>query len=122
MLAAHQLDAATFLVALLAFLSFSLIASSVYVLNDLLDLAADRVHPRKKNRPFAAGSIPIAHGTGTVFGLFLLGMLAAILIGWHFLLVMIVYSALTTAYSLHLKRRIVIDICVLAGLYTIRIV
>lgn len=122
MLAAHQLDAATFLVAFLAFVSFSLIASSVYVLNDLLDLAADRAHPRKKNRPFAAGSIPIAHGTAMVFGLFLLGMLAAILIGWHFLLVMIGYSLLTTAYSLHLKRRIVIDICVLAGLYTIRIV
>lgn len=122
MLAAHQLDAAMFLIAFLAFVSFSLIASSVYVLNDLLDLAADRAHPRKKNRPFAAGSIPIAHGTAMAILLCLLGMLAAILIGWKFLLVMIGYSALTTAYSLHLKRRIIVDICVLAGLYTIRIV
>ena len=57
MLAAHQFDAMTFLVSFLAFVSFSLVASSVYVLNDLLDLSADRAHPRKKKRPFAAGDI-----------------------------------------------------------------
>ena len=63
MLAAHQLDGHSFMQACLAFVCFSLIASSVYVLNDLLDLSADRMHPRKKNRPFAAGRIPSAHGT-----------------------------------------------------------
>jgi len=122
MLAAHQLDAATFLLSLLAFVCFSLVASSVYVLNDLLDLAADRVHPRKKSRPFASGSIPIAHGTWMAGGLLFLGGLLAINISPAFLLAMATYYLLTMAYSLNLKRRIVIDICVLAGLYTARII
>lgn len=122
MLAAHQLDSETFLLSLLAFICFSLVASSVYVLNDLLDLAADRAHPRKKDRPFASGSIPIAHGTWMAAGLLLLGGLLAISISPSFLLAMVAYYLLTTAYSLHLKRRIVIDICVLAGLYTARII
>ena len=107
---------------LLAFICFSVVASSVYVLNDLLDLAADRAHPRKKNRPFASGSIPIAHGTWMAAGLLLLGAALAVSISVDFLLAMAAYYILTTAYSLHLKRRIVIDICVLAGLYTARIV
>ena len=97
-------------------------ASSVYVLNDLLDLAADRAHPRKKNRPFASGSIPIAHGTWMAVGFLILGGLLAISISPAFFLIMVAYYLLTMAYSLNLKRRIVIDICVLAGLYTIRII
>ncbi|WP_372674939.1 UbiA family prenyltransferase [Aquicoccus sp.] len=121
-LAAHQLHAQPLLSALLAFVAFSLVASSVYVLNDLLDLAADRAHPRKRDRPFASGSIPIAHGTWMAAGLLVIGALFATVIGGEFLLVMLGYYLLTTAYSLHLKRRIVVDICVLAGLYTIRIV
>lgn len=122
MLAAHQLDAAMLVLSMLAFVCFSLVASSVYVLNDLLDLSADRAHPRKRNRPFAAGSIPLAHGTWMAVGLILLGAILAAGIGWKFLLTMAGYYLLTTAYSLQLKRRIVIDICVLAGLYTMRIV
>lgn len=122
MLAAHQLDGATFLLSLLAFICFSVVASSVYVLNDLLDLAADRAHPRKKNRPFASGSIPIAHGTWMAAGLLLLGTVFAASISVNFLLAMAAYYLLTTAYSLHLKRQIVIDICVLAGLYTARVI
>lgn len=122
MLAAQQLNAPTLLLSFLAFICFSLVASSVYVLNDLLDLAADRAHPRKKNRPFASGSIPIAHGTFMAAGLVSVGATIATTIGGPFLLVMVGYYLLSTAYSLHLKRRIVIDIFVLAGLYTARIV
>lgn len=122
MLAAHQLDGATFLNSLLAFVSFSLIASSVYVLNDLLDLRADRAHPRKCRRPFASGSIPLAHGTWMGAGLVLSGAGIAFVLGPQFFFVMLVYYLLTVAYSLYLKRWIVIDICVLAGLYTLRIV
>lgn len=122
MLAAHQLDGGTFLLALFAFISFGLVASSVYVLNDLLDLAADRAHPRKRRRPFASGSIPIAHGTWMAGGLLMLGALLAFSVSTPFLLVMAVYCLLTMAYSLNLKRRMVVDICVLAGLYTIRII
>jgi len=122
MLAAHQLDVQTFLWSLLAFVCFSVVASSVYVLNDLLDLAADRAHPRKRMRPFASGSIPIAHGTWMAAGLLIVGGLLASRVNPAFLLAMVAYYLLTTAYSMDLKRRIVIDICVLAGLYTARII
>lgn len=122
MLAGHQIDGPTFVSSLLAFIAFSLIASSVYVLNDLLDLKADRAHPRKRMRPFAAGSIPIASGTWMAMGLLVVGAGIAAFLGPAFFGVMVGYYALTTSYSLYLKRRIVIDICVLAGLYTMRIV
>lgn len=120
--AAHQMTAPTLIQSFLAFMAFSLIASSVYVLNDLLDLRADRAHPRKRERPFAAGRIPIAHGTWMAAGLIVCGALIALALGWQFFVVMLGYYILTTAYSLNLKRRMVIDICVLAGLYTARIV
>ncbi len=122
MLAAHQINGASLFASLFAFVSFSLIASSVYVLNDLLDLNADRDHPRKRRRPFAAGSIPIASGAWIAAGLLGLGTVIAAFLGPAFFAVMVGYYALTTGYSLYLKRRIVIDICVLSGLYTMRIV
>lgn len=122
LLAGHQFAMATLLQALLAFLAFSAIASSVYVLNDLLDLQADRHHPRKRERPFAAGRIPIAHGAAMTAGLLAAGTLLSVLLGPVFFGVMVLYYVMTTLYSLALKRRIVLDICVLAGLYTIRIV
>jgi 4-hydroxybenzoate polyprenyltransferase/phosphoserine phosphatase len=122
MLAAHQINGASLFASLLAFIAFSLVASSVYVLNDLLDLDADRAHPRKRLRPFAAGSIPIASGTWMATGLLGLGAVIAAFLGPAFFAVMVGYYALTTGYSLYLKRRIVVDICVLAGLYTVRIV
>lgn len=122
MFTAHQVGATTALLSLLAFISFSLIASSVYVLNDLLDLAADRAHPRKRNRPFAAGAIPIAKGSLLAPVLFAGGFVVAAILGVQFLTLMLLYFGLTTAYSLYLKRRLVIDIIVLATLYTIRVV
>lgn len=122
MLAAHEITGTAFFTSLLSFISFSLIAFSVYLLNDLLDLDADRAHPRKCLRPFAAGSIPIASGTWMAGGLLGTGVLIAAFLGPAFFAVMVIYYTLTTGYSLYLKRRIVVDICVLAGLYTIRIV
>lgn len=121
-IAAHDLSPATWLAAVLAFISFSVVASSVYLLNDLLDLAADRAHPRKRNRPFASGAVPLAHGTVLAPGLLLLGILIALSVGrLEFFAILGVYYALTLAYSLSLKRKLVIDICTLAGLYTLRI-
>lgn len=121
MLAAHDLSFGIFFLACVAFISFSLIASSVYVLNDLLDLKGDRAHPRKRLRPFAAGTIPIARGTVMAASLLIAGLIPAILLGPHFLAIMMVYYVLTMAYSLWLKRQLVIDIFALAGLYTLRI-
>lgn len=122
MLAAQQFTGASVLASLLAFVAFSLVASSVYVLNDLHDLDADRAHPRKRLRPFAAGNIPIASGTWMATGLLGLGAAIAAFLGPAYFGAMIAYYALTTGYSLYLKRRIVVDICVLTGLYTVRIV
>jgi 4-hydroxybenzoate polyprenyltransferase len=120
--AAHALDGATALSALAAFVSFSLTASSVYLLNDLLDLASDRAHPRKRARPFASGALPLRVGTVATPALLLAGMAIAALLGPAFLGVMLLYYAVTTAYSFNLKRRLIVDICTLAGLYTLRIV
>jgi len=122
MLTAHQVTGATILASLGAFIAFSLIASSVYVLNDLLDLRVDRLHPRKRNRPFASGAIPIAHGTGMAGGLLLAGGALSLALGGAFALTMLAYYLVTLAYSVNLKRRAVVDICVLAGLYTMRII
>jgi 4-hydroxybenzoate polyprenyltransferase len=122
MLAAHQLDKPTSISSLLAFISFSLVASAVYVVNDLVDLSADRAHPRKRNRPFASGSIPVAHGVWMALGLVLLGGCLAALVNLEFPMVVAGYFILSTAYSIYFKKQIIIDICVLAGLYTIRIV
>ncbi|WNC87562.1 UbiA family prenyltransferase [Thermosynechococcus sp. QKsg1] len=121
MLAAHQFDLPTFWISLLAVVAFNFTASSVYVLNDLLDLQADRAHPRKRHRPFAAGDIPLCHGIWMILVLLELGMAIATTISWPFLGILLAYYGLTTAYSFYLKRRIIVDICTLAGLYTLRI-
>lgn len=121
-LASHQFDIATVTQAVLAFLSFCLVASSVYLLNDLLDLSADRRHPRKRNRPFASGALPLAFGRRSVMALLIGGLAIATLAGPLFILVLVAYYIFTLLYSFSLKRRAIIDICTLAGLYTLRIV
>lgn len=121
MLVGQDFTAQAFSQSFMAFVSFCLVASSVYLLNDLLDLEADRAHPRKRNRPFASGSVPLAHGSWLAPLLFGLGMVPAVILGGEFTLVVLGYYAATTAYSLVLKRQTIIDICTLAGLYTMRI-
>jgi 4-hydroxybenzoate polyprenyltransferase len=121
-IAAHDLSAQTWLSAILAFIAFSLVASAVYILNDLLDLSADRDHPHKRTRPLASGDVPLAHGTLMVPVLLLLGAAFALAVGsWEFLAIMLAYCIATTAYSLTLKRKLILDICTLAVLYTVRI-
>ena len=121
MLAAHELTWSAMMYSVLAFVAFSLVASSTYVLNDLLDLAADRAHPRKRNRPFASGAARVSHGTFMVPALAIAGGIIAFMSGPVLFALLLAYSALTTAYSFWLKRMVVIDICMLAVLYTMRI-
>lgn len=121
-LAAHQITAEAIWSSLLAFVAFSLTASGVYILNDLLDLAADRAHPRKCRRPLASGRLRVAHGTWLAPLLLLGGLAFELPLGGNFIIVLVAYFAATTLYSLYLKRRMLIDICTLAGLYTLRIV
>ncbi|MEM7777764.1 MAG: UbiA family prenyltransferase [Pseudomonadota bacterium] len=122
MLLAHDLAVTTLFSAFAAFIAFSLVASSVYVLNDLLDLSADRLHPRKRGRAFASGSLPLQYGIALAPGLLLAGLIVGTLAGPIFLGVLVFYYVCTLAYSLILKRITVIDICMLAGLYTLRVI
>lgn len=119
-LAAHDLSG--LLPAAFAFVSFCLTASSIYLINDMLDLEVDRRHPRKCKRPFASGAITVAHGMVQAAVLFVLSMAIAAAVAPAFLAVLAVYVMLTFAYSLILKRKLMIDIWTLGTLYTIRIV
>lgn len=124
LLASHQIaNLGLWLEGMLAFALFGLCASSVYILNDLLDLTDDRHHKTKRHRPFASGKLKIKHGI-LVFPLLLLGSfgMAALLLPWPFLLALGCYYVLTLAYSFALKRMMALDVITLALLYTMRII
>ena len=121
--AAHHLHVRVELAqASLAFLAFSLCASAVYVLNDLLDLESDRGHVRKRQRPFAAGLIPVWHGALLIPLLLAAALAIALLLPWAFAAVLAAYFAITLAYSILLKRQVIVDVLMLAGLYTMRVI
>jgi len=105
-----------------AALAFSLCASGVYVLNDLLDLESDRQHPRKRKRPCASGELPIGMALLLVPILFSAGFIVAGWVSGKFTVVLALYLLLTTLYSFRLKALALVDIILLAILYTIRIV
>jgi 4-hydroxybenzoate polyprenyltransferase len=110
-----------FLTSLSAFVAFGLCASSVYVINDLLDLAPDRAHPRKRFRPFAAGTLSVRSGIVAAFLLLFSAVGLALAIGWEFAGVLGAYYVISWAYSLRLKQAALVDVMTLAGLYTLRI-
>jgi 4-hydroxybenzoate polyprenyltransferase len=105
----------------LAFLAFGLCASSVYLINDLADLPSDRQHPRKRERPFAAGEISLVWGLASVPVLLGLSLLLCLFLPPLFLAVLLLYFLLNLGYSFTLKRVAVLDVIILAGLYTMRI-
>lgn len=105
----------------LAFFAFSLLASSTYILNDLLDIESDRAHSVKKYRPLAAGTISIKDGVTVGVVLFLTSIVMSFLIGTEFTLVLLAYLALTVLYSFKVKQYVAMDVVTLALLYTIRI-
>lgn len=107
---------------LLALLAFSLSASAGYVLNDVLDIQADRVHPTKRHRPFASGELSVATGAVLVILLVALSFALALLyVSPAFAVMLGIYFAGTLSYSFFLKRQLLVDVLVLAGLYTHRI-
>lgn len=123
MAGAHQFSALVLAQSLVAFIAFSLIASTVYVLNDLLDLASDRAHPRKRLRPIASGALSAQRATLILPLLLGAGLGVALFAGNMALFeVVLSYFIATTAYSLYFKHKIVADICILAGFYTLRII
>ncbi len=121
LLLAHRISPRPLLMAALAFLSFSLCASSTYIINDLLDIEADRRHPRKRRRPFAAGDMSPLTGIGIILGFLAISGAIAALLPPKFLFWLVTYTVITLAYSLRLKRMVLVDVIVLSGLYTLRI-
>jgi 4-hydroxybenzoate polyprenyltransferase len=123
--------------AVVAFFSFGLCASATYIVNDLLDLDADRQHPRKRRRPFASGDLSAISGVAVIALFLIVSVILAILLPhvaarlspglaltrpYYFLAWLSIYAVSTLAYSLRLKRAVLVDVIVLSGLYTIRII
>lgn len=108
--------------ALLAFVSFSLCASATYIANDLLDIEADRRHPAKRLRPFAAGDLSVKTGVALSSALLAASLaIAVLLLPWSFLFWLVIYLATTLFYSLYFKRVVLVDVILLSGLYTLRL-
>ena len=108
--------------AIVAFFSFSFLASAVYIVNDISDLANDRQHPRKRLRPLASGAVSIPVVSATAAALLLASIGLASLLPPLFWAVLALYAVITTVYTFVLKRKLLVDVFTLAGLYTVRIV
>ncbi|MEM1108516.1 MAG: UbiA family prenyltransferase [Planctomycetota bacterium] len=122
MLAGHAVTADNLQSVILGVASFSLAASSIYLVNDTLDVHADRSHPTKSRRPIAAGRLPITRAilaTPVLMGVSLL--IALVFLPWAFTGWLLAYLALTLLYSVNLRGRMLVDVITLAGLYTLRI-
>jgi 4-hydroxybenzoate polyprenyltransferase len=137
---AHDLSARSVLCSMLAFLSLSFCASATYIINDLLDIEADRRHPRKRLRPFASGDLSPFAGLGIIGGFFAFSLALALLLPhvyrifpggaahlslmkgpFGFVAWLGIYTITTLSYSFALKRMMLIDVIVLSGLYTVRL-
>lgn len=107
----------------LTFVAFSLCASAIYIVNDVSDIQTDRLHPRKRTRPFAAGELGIPVGCMAAASLLSLSIvLAALGVSWQLAAALVAYVSVTTAYSLKLKQMPVVDVFTLTGLYVLRII
>lgn len=123
LLAAHQIgQMQALLTVTLAFIAFSLCASAVYIVNDLLDLESDRRHPNKRYRPFAAAIVPIREGVIFALLSLIFGLGLGLMVSDAFLAWLVLYLGLTIVYTLWLKRIVLVDCLLLASLYTIRII
>jgi 4-hydroxybenzoate polyprenyltransferase len=122
-LLAHRItDRHKLLAAFIAFLSFSLVASTSYILNDMLDVEADRNHPTKRERPFAAGDLSPQAGIALMFILAGVAVALAWTLPLQFTFWLSAYFVTTVTYSLLLKKIALLDVVTLAGLYTVRLI
>lgn len=106
----------------LAFLAFGCCASFSYIVNDLLDLDADRQHHSKKYRPFAAGTVSIVAGLSLAVALLALTVFFSMQLNIQFSMLLLIYFVTTNLYSFKLKAIPILDVSVLAGLYTLRVI
>ncbi len=121
-LASRYFEFSTIVSLVLAFVAFGLCASSVYLLNDMVDVEVDRRHPTKRNRPIASGEIGILEAASVSLGMLFAGLALSLMLPVMFTLVLVLYFVTTCAYSFVLKRLLLIDVLTLAGLFTIRVI
>lgn len=122
LLLSHSYQVDLWKVSILAFISFSFTASSIYIVNDLFDLDADRRHPKKRQRPFASGALSISQGLVLFAITSALAIALAFLITPGFAMCLLIYFLANLAYTLRLKQVHSLDVIMLAGMYTIRII
>ena len=122
LLAAHNINFEIIRMAIIVFFSFSLMASSVYIINDIIDLKADRAHPLKRYRIFASGKISRNNGKILAILLFVFSIFIALEVSKLLIIILVFYFLISNIYSLILKKIIILDICTLAILYTSRII
>ncbi len=115
----HSADVVT--AALLSVIAFCLTSSAVYVVNDLTDIAADRLHPTKRHRPLAAGTVSVRFAVGLALLLFISGITAAWIASPTVALIVGAYLILNLAYSWHLKRVVILDVFIIAAGFMLRI-
>lgn len=120
-LAHHDVSANVVIPTLIAFVSFCLGASGIYLINDMVDLPHDRAHPEKRHRSLAAGMVPISHAAILCILLVGLSISLALLLPWMFILALAGYFGLAMTYSFYLRRKLMIDVVALAALYGIRV-
>ena len=114
-------DTSLLFYALVAFIAFSLTASAVYILNDYRDIDEDRLHPTKKSRPLASGTISKKEGLLIMGLLFTLGFVLMVLISWQASMLLAVYIGLNIAYSFYLKHLPIVDVVVIALGFVLRV-
>ena len=106
--------------AAVAFVAFCLAASGIYLINDALDVEADREHPRKRYRPIAAGVVPVRLAYALAIVLLIAGLALALVASWQLLVVIAVYEVVQLAYCFGLKHQPVLDICIVASGFLLR--
>ncbi|MCX7879126.1 MAG: UbiA family prenyltransferase [Ignavibacteria bacterium] len=122
LLLAHRFDdTLLFVQCLIAFVSFSLVASSCYIINDIFDIANDRIHPQKKNRPIASGKISVYKAMFYSFSILSLGLFLSSWVNFNFFLLLLFYSFINLTYTNYFKYIFIIDFFTLASLYVVRI-
>jgi 4-hydroxybenzoate polyprenyltransferase len=120
---AHRInDSTSWFHVAVAFLCFSLCASAVYTVNDIVDIEADRRHHRKQFRPIASGRLSVTTGVGLAIACTLVAAVLAVQLSHVFVQWLVLYVVTTTAYTFVLKKVVIVDVLVLAGLYSIRVV
>ena len=103
------------------FILFSLVAGSIYIFNDIIDLDYDRAHPEKKNRPLAAGLLNVPVAYASVIVLATIGLIGALILDWRFFIILLSYLVINLAYTIKIKKMVILDIMCIASGFVLRV-